>query len=146
MKADVGCFFGFFWNKWAARLLSWRPMTKHLDLCDLLHHLDFRVYIIDVRVCFSDAHVLILAGNTENITAYTIVAQCCEQLPWKNLKITDSPKISLVPYQLVCYSHYTTGRNIFFLVPGYVDSTCLVQDFLSHVLVVFFFYQYRSFF
>lgn len=91
-----------------------RPMTiKHLDLCDLLHHLDFRVYIIDVRVCFSDAHVLILAGNTENITAYTVVAQCCEQLPWKSLKITDSPKISLVPYQLVCYSHYTTGRNIF---------------------------------
>lgn len=74
---------------------------KHLDLCDLLHHLDFRVYIIHVRVCFSDAHVLILAGNTENITA------------WKSLKITDSPKISLVPYQLVCYSHYTTGRNIF---------------------------------
>lgn len=53
---------------------------KHLDLCDLLHHLDFRVYIIDVRVCFSDAHVLILAGNTENITAYTVVAQCCEQI------------------------------------------------------------------
>lgn len=56
---------------------------KHLDLRDLPYHLDFRVYIIDIRVCFSDAHVLIsavYAMMSENIIAYTVVAQCCEQI------------------------------------------------------------------